>query len=81
MSSKQQQSAGREANNALPPGERPGLVSSDGVTTTGLRERQTAGPDGPDAGKVGKTFKRPPGETSADADQTSPAKPSERRPS
>ena len=61
MAAKKKQSEGREANDALPPGERPGLVSSEGVTRTGLRERQTAGPDGPDAGRIGETFKNPPG--------------------
>lgn len=54
------QSEGREKNAATPPGERPGLVSSEGVERTGQRSRKAAGPDGPDAGAVGATFKRSP---------------------
>lgn len=55
------QSKGREANAAQPPGERPGLVSKAGAAKTAARSRQAAGPDGPDAGEVGATFKAKPG--------------------
>ncbi|WP_454762142.1 hypothetical protein [Caulobacter segnis] len=53
---------GRRANAALPFGERPGLVSDEGVKRTGRAERQSAGPDGPDAAEVGNTFKASPGD-------------------
>jgi hypothetical protein len=52
------QSAGRKANAAQPPGQRPGLVSRAGVKRTGEKSRRVAGPDGPDAAEVGDTFKR-----------------------
>ena len=39
-------SPGREANEALPAGERPGLVSDADTRKTGQKERRTAGPDG-----------------------------------
>jgi hypothetical protein len=55
------QSDGRERNDALPPGERPGLVSEAGIQRTGEKSRRQAGPDGPDAGRIGETFKSPPG--------------------
>lgn len=70
MATKDEQSAGREANDALPAGERPGLISSKGVDRTGRREQQTAGPDGPDAGEIGKTFKHPPGEAHKSASKS-----------
>ena len=50
-------SKGRKANAAQPLGEREGLVSEAGTKRTGKAERRSAGPDGPDAGQVGKTFK------------------------
>lgn len=53
---------GRQENEALPFGERPGLVSEKGVKRTGEAERKSAGPDGPDATEVGDTFKTPPGD-------------------
>ncbi len=54
-------SPGREANAALPAGERPGLVSDADAKKTGQKERRTAGPDGGDATEVGNTFKDSPG--------------------
>jgi len=53
-------SKGREANKALPLGERPGLVSNEDTVKTGQKERRTAGPDGGDATEVGDTFKNSP---------------------
>jgi hypothetical protein len=52
------QQDGRKANAAQPPGERPGLVSDKQAKKTGKQETRTAGPDGPDAGAVGETFKK-----------------------
>jgi hypothetical protein len=54
-------SVGREQNQAQPLGERSGLVSEKGAERTGLAERKSAGPDGPDATEVGDTFKGPKG--------------------
>jgi hypothetical protein len=51
-------SKGREANDALPPGQRPGLVSDKDTVKTGRKERRTAGPDGGDATEIGDTFKK-----------------------
>jgi hypothetical protein len=50
-------SEGREKNEALPLGERSGLVSEAATKRTGLAERKSAGPDGPDATEIGDTFK------------------------
>ncbi|PVM70959.1 hypothetical protein [Caulobacter radicis] len=47
----------RQSNAALPPGERPGLVSEKGTVRTGKAEQKAAGPDGPSAAEVGDTFK------------------------
>lgn len=49
---------GRKANAAQPLGERGGLISKDATRRTGDAEQRSAGPDGPDAGFVGETFKR-----------------------
>lgn len=54
-------SPGREANEALPAGERPGLVSDADTRKTGRKSRESAGPDGGDATEVGDTFKDSPG--------------------
>jgi len=54
-------SPGREANQALPTGERPGLVSDKDTVKTGQKERRTAGPDGGDSREIGDTFKNSPG--------------------
>ncbi|MBS0331168.1 MAG: hypothetical protein JSS35_00235 [Proteobacteria bacterium] len=51
---------GRENNAAQPLGEREGLVSSQQAKATGEAERRSAGPDGPKAEAVGRTFKREP---------------------
>jgi hypothetical protein len=50
-------SEGRKRNAAQPLGERQGTASKDSVRKTGRKERQSAGPDGPDAKAVGDTFK------------------------
>lgn len=52
------QSPGRKANAAQPLGSRPGLVSDKGAQRTGEKARRAAGPDGPDAGAIGETFKK-----------------------
>ncbi|MBP8248036.1 MAG: hypothetical protein KAX56_14295 [Phenylobacterium sp.] len=52
------QTPGREANAAQPLGERKGLVSNKATKETGEKERRSAGPDGPDAGVIGATFKK-----------------------
>lgn len=54
------QSDGRKANAAQPLGERPGLTSKAGAKKTGEASRKAAGPDGPDAGALGQTFKAKP---------------------
>jgi hypothetical protein len=51
------QTKGRAANAAQPLGERKGLVSRAGTKRTGEKSAKAAGPDGPDAAAVGKTFK------------------------
>lgn len=53
-----QQTKGRDKNAAQPLGARKGLVSDKGTEETGRKERKSAGPDGPSAAEVGKTFKR-----------------------
>lgn len=57
-SSDEQNSPGRKENAAEPLGERPGLVSKSAAKKTAERERNSAGPDGPDARVVGDTFKQ-----------------------
>ena len=57
MSDKDQQTKGRDKNAAQPLGERKGLVSKDASLRTARKSRRAAGPDGPDAGRVGDTFK------------------------
>lgn len=49
---------GRKANAAQPLGERKGLVSDKQTKKTGKAERHAAGPDGPSAEDVSRTFKR-----------------------
>ena len=51
---------GRESNAAQPLGERHGTSSKEETLRTGRKERQSAGPDGPEAGVIGETFKRQP---------------------
>jgi len=48
---------GRKANAAQPLGERTGTASKAETERTGNVSRTRAGPDGADAGAVGKTFK------------------------
>lgn len=52
------QPEGREKNGAAPGGKPDPSTSSADVVKTGERARQAAGPDGPDAGEVGETFKK-----------------------
>jgi hypothetical protein len=51
-------SPGRKANAAQPLGERQGTASKADVAKAGLKERKSAGPDGPDAKAIGDTFKK-----------------------
>ena len=52
------QTDGRRKNGATS-GGKPDASTSDGaVRKNGLKERQSAGPDGPDASVIGETFKR-----------------------
>lgn len=59
MSRDKHESPGRAANDALPLGEREGDDTERKAKAQGRRERQSAGPDGPDAKAVGDSFKRP----------------------
>ncbi|MDB5420526.1 MAG: hypothetical protein JWR59_473 [Brevundimonas sp.] len=52
------QTDGRRKNGATPGGKPDASTSAEAVKKNGLKERQSAGPDGPDAGAVGETFKR-----------------------
>ncbi|WGM32853.1 hypothetical protein [Brevundimonas sp. NIBR11] len=52
------QTEGREKNGAHPAGKPDASTSSAEVKKTGERARQAAGPDGPDAGVIGETFKK-----------------------
>lgn len=48
---------GRSGNAAQPLGERAGTSSKAATKRTGEASQRKAGPDGPDSGAVGKTFK------------------------
>lgn len=52
------QTDGRRRNGATPGGKPDGSTSKEAVRRTGLKERKSAGPDGPDASVIGETFKR-----------------------
>lgn len=52
------QSEGRKDNGAMPGGKPEAATSDKAVRETGRKETRSAGPDGPDAGAVGDTFKR-----------------------
>ena len=54
------QTEGRKNNGAMPGGKPDGSTSESDVKQVGEASRQKAGPDGPDAGEIGKTFKRRP---------------------
>ena len=54
------QTEGRDRNGAIPPGKPDAATSDEAVIDNGRRERRSAGPDGPDAGYVGQTFKAAP---------------------
>jgi hypothetical protein len=51
------QTKGRENNGAIPGGRPDGTTSDEDIVRTGRRAAQSAGPDGPDAGVIGETFK------------------------
>ncbi len=55
-----EQTDGRRKNGASPGGKPDASTSKEAVRETGRRERESAGPDGPDASVVGETFKRKP---------------------
>ena len=52
------QTKGREKNGAAPLGKPDPATSDDDVKRVGEQSRTKAGPDGPDAGEIGETFKR-----------------------
>lgn len=52
------QTRGREKNGAIPPGKPDARTSDEAVRRNGRKERQSAGPDGPDATVIGDTFKK-----------------------
>jgi hypothetical protein len=54
------QTAGREANEAEPPGDFTALGGKDAVKRTGKRSQAGAGPDGGEAAALGDTFKNAP---------------------
>lgn len=56
------QSPGREANAALPPGRRDGLVSEKNTVEIGRSARTRRGPDDVDPDDIGDTFKKKPGD-------------------
>ena len=51
------QTDGRKGNAAQPLGDRKGLVSDKATQKTGEASQRKAGPDGPSAERVGRTFK------------------------
>lgn len=56
------QTDGRKDNGAIPLGTPDASTPHADAKKNGERERQSAGPDGPDATEVGDTFKVGPGE-------------------
>lgn len=54
------QTEGRDENGAIPLGRPDASTPDEAVKRNAEREKQTAGPDGPDATEVGDTFKRQP---------------------
>ncbi len=52
------QSAGREANEALPPGRRDGQSSDAEITRIGKSARTRPGPDGISPDEIGDAFKK-----------------------
>lgn len=55
-------SPGRARNAAEKPGHFTALGGEDKIQKTGEKSRTQAGPDGPDAAEVGKTFTGPKGD-------------------
>ena len=52
------QTDGRRENGAAPGGKPDASTSDKAVRENGRKEQESAGPDGPDAGEVGETYKR-----------------------
>ncbi|WP_395942945.1 hypothetical protein [Brevundimonas sp.] len=57
-----EQTKGREKNGAMPGGRPDETTPDEDIIRTGRRAAQAAGPDGPDAGVIGETFKSSPGD-------------------
>ena len=53
-----EQSEGRKANGASPGGKPDAATPDDQVRKVGRASTTKAGPDGPDAGVIGETFKK-----------------------
>lgn len=51
------QTAGRDKNGAIPPGQPDAKTTQAEVKHVGEQGRRRAGPDGPDAREIGDTFK------------------------
>jgi len=60
-----EQTKGREKNGAMPGGRPDETTPEADIVRTGRRAARAAGPDGPDAGVIGETFKSAPGERKA----------------
>ncbi|MDO9472664.1 MAG: hypothetical protein Q7J28_06370 [Caulobacter sp.] len=58
MSDDDKQSAGREANEALPPGRRDGQTSDQKITEIGKSARTRPGPDDVPPDEIGDSFKK-----------------------
>jgi len=58
-----EQTRGREKNGAMPGGRPDETTPDEDIIRTGRRSAEAAGPDGPDAGVIGETFKSRPGKS------------------
>lgn len=58
-----EQTRGREKNGAMPGGRPDETTPEEDIIRTGRRSAEAAGPDGPDAGVIGETFKSRPGQS------------------
>ena len=61
------QTEGRRKNGAVPGGRPDGSTSEEDIKKVGEQSRRKAGPDGPDAGEIGETFKAQPAAESGKA--------------
>lgn len=52
-----EQTKGREKNGAMPGGRPDETTPDEDIVRNGRRAARSAGPDGPDAGVIGETFK------------------------